>query len=157
MAMVGRPTGWENTTHATLALPAADTLQGFVIQDDWSILASQGVPNGDHEDTWISKHTASAPVRTMIAMGAGHGAILGGLAHDKVLFDFNGKLALAPWRPGSISRSSQGVKDWGGVFQSGNMSAVIDRRWGTACFYHHDTKTVVLRAWRMWRLRPIGR
>jgi hypothetical protein len=77
MAMVGRPTGWENTTHATLALPAADTLQGFVIQDDWSILASQGV---------------------------------------------------------------------GGVFQSGNMSAVIDRRWGTACFYHHDTKTVVLRA-----------
>jgi hypothetical protein len=34
MAMIGRPTGWENTTHATLALPAADTLQGFVIQDD---------------------------------------------------------------------------------------------------------------------------
>ena len=59
MAMIGRPTGWENTNHATLALPAADTLQGFVIQDDWSILASQGVPTGDHEDSWISKHTAS--------------------------------------------------------------------------------------------------
>jgi hypothetical protein len=56
MAMVGRPTGWENTTHATLALPAAD----------------------------------SVPER--------------------------------------------------------QLSAVIDRRWGTACFYHHDTKTVVLRA-----------
>ena len=146
MAMIGRPTGWENTNHATLALPAADTLQGFVIQDDWSILASQGVPTGDHEDSWISKHIASAPVQTMIALGAGHGAILGGLAHDKVLFDFNGKLVLAPWRPGNISRTSQGVKDWGGVFQSGNMSAVIDRRWGTACFYHHDKKTVVLRA-----------
>ena len=70
MALIGRPTGWENTTHATLALPAADTLQGFVIQDDWSILASQGVPTGDHEDTWISKHTASAPVQLMIALGA---------------------------------------------------------------------------------------
>ena len=69
MALIGRPTGWENTTHATLALPAADTLQGFVIQDDWSILASQGVPTGDHEDTWISKHTASVPVQTMIATG----------------------------------------------------------------------------------------
>ena len=104
------------------------------------------MPNGDHENTWISKHTASAPVQTMIATDAGHGAILGGLAHDKVLFDFNGKLVLAPWRPGNISRTSRGVKDWGGAFQSGNMSAVIDRRWGTACFYHHDKKTVVLRA-----------
>jgi hypothetical protein len=44
MAMIGRLTGWENTTHATLALSAADTLQGLVIQDDWSILASQDVP-----------------------------------------------------------------------------------------------------------------
>jgi hypothetical protein len=64
------------------------------------------VPNGDHEDTWICKHIASAPVQTMIAMGAGHGTILGGLAHDKVLFAINGKLVLAPWRPGNISRTS---------------------------------------------------
>ena len=143
---IGAPTGWINSTHATLDLPAADTLQGFVIQDDWSILASQGVPNGTVEDSWISKHVDGAPVGSMVAAGAGHGTILGGLGYDKILFDFNAALVVAPWRTGPVTRSSVGVERWGGVFQSGNISAVIDRLYGTACFYHHDAKTVVLRS-----------
>jgi hypothetical protein len=63
-----------------------------------------------------------------------------------VLFDFAGKLVDVDWRHGEITRSSSGVRLWGGVFQSGNVHAVIDRVHRSALFYNADTKKAVLRS-----------
>lgn len=145
MAMISAPTGWINTTHAELDLPAADTLQGFIIQDDQTIIASQGVGPGD-EDTHVSKlNTDGSFIGAMVAVDAGHGTILGGLGYDKILFDWNAALMLVPWRMDVVKTTSPGVKRWGGSFQGGNRSAIIDRRHGSATFYDHDAKTTTLR------------
>jgi hypothetical protein len=139
---------WTVTQLATLDLPVARTLQDFTQNPDGTITASQAVQRGGVEDVYLSMHKNGVRLGTLIARGAGHGAIISSLAPGTVLFDFAGKLVDVDWRHGEITRSSPGVRQWGGVFQSGNVHAVIDRVHGNALFYNQDTKKCYLRSLR---------
>jgi hypothetical protein len=139
---------WTVTQLATLDLPVARTLQDFTQNPDGTITASQAVQRGGVEDVYHSMHKNGVRLGTLIARGAGHGAIISSLAPGTVLFDFAGKLVDVDWRHGEITRSSPGVRQWGGVFQSGNVHAVIDRVHGNALFYNQDTKKCYLRSLR---------
>jgi hypothetical protein len=140
--------GWTVRQLATLDLPVARTLQDFTQNPDGTITASQAVLRDGVENVYLSMHKNGLRLGTLIALGAGHGAVISSLAPGTVLFDFAGKLVDADWRHGEITRSSPGVRQWGGVFQSGNVHAVIDRVHRNALFYNSDTKRCVLRSVR---------
>lgn len=139
---VAKPTNWTDSLYTELDLSAPYTMQGFAVQCDGTILASQAIPNGTLEDTLISKPGVGA----MTAVGAGHGAVLSSFGPDRVVFDFAGTLVSAPWQPGDLTRSSPGVASFGGKFQVGNVHAVLDLLHGRVLFYDSDSKVGTLRS-----------
>lgn len=127
--------GWKVRHLVTLDLPAPDTLQDFTEQVDGTIIASQGVHHGGVEDAYLVKLAANGSrLGTMIARGAGHATIISTLGPDRVLFEMSGRLVDVLWRPGEVT--FEDVKPWGGRFQSGPVSAVVDRKHNTAMFYN---------------------
>jgi hypothetical protein len=140
--VIPKPVNWTDWLYSQVDLAAPYTMQGFVVQGDSSILASQAIPNGTAEDMVITKVDAG----TMTAVGAGHGALLTSFGPDRIVFDFNGTLVSAPWQPGDLTRNTPGVVPFGGKFQTGNVHAVMDLLHGRVLFYDSDSKVGTLRS-----------
>jgi hypothetical protein len=152
--VIPKPSDWKLSTFASLNLPVNDTLQGFVVQPDGSILASQGLPQssaaGALEDSYVSLHrrtpsgSAWERIGTMVGTGGGHATVLGLYAQDVFIVDFRGVLLKVPFVPGTKYDAATEYR-WGGRFQAGAIHCATDLTYRNALFVDATLKTVVLR------------